>query len=321
MRQAIDRLAKTPHVVSVTSPYETPGQISQDGKTAFATGTLDVPSDDMPKDAVTALLDDVRTDSGPVELQLGGAAVDIAETPGGGPSEAVGVLAAIVILLVAFGSVLAMGLPIVTALLGIGTGLALIMLIGHLLPAPSFSPIVAALIGLGVGIDYALFIVTRYREELHAGSDPEESVVTAVTTAGRAVLFAGTTVVIALMGLFVMQQKLLNGVAVAAGVAVLMTMFAAVTLLPALLGFAGRSIDRLRVPVSAAPAARSPNAGRGSCRRTPSSPGSAPPPSSRRAPAGTAPPPSSSPSRRPARRTRRRRSWSTSCATTSSPRS
>ncbi|WP_433230938.1 MMPL family transporter [Actinomadura formosensis] len=248
VEQAIDRLAKTRHVASVSSPYERPGQISRDGKTAFAVGDLDVPSDDMPRSAVTALLDDVRTGAGPVRLELGGSAVDTAETPGGGPSEAIGVLAAIVILLVAFGSVLAMGLPIVTALFGIGSGLALIMLIGHLLPAPAFSPIIAALIGLGVGIDYALFIVTRHREELHAGNDPEDATVTAVSTAGRAVLFAGSTVVIALMGLFIMQQKLLNGVAVAAGVAVLMTMLGAVTLLPALLGFAGHAIDRFRVP-------------------------------------------------------------------------
>ncbi|MES9543744.1 MMPL family transporter [Actinomadura sp. NPDC000600] len=248
VEQAIDRLGRTPHVASVSSPYEAPGQISRDGRTAFATGGLDISSDDMPRDDVIALLDDVRTDSGPVRIQLGGSAVDAAETPGGGPSEGIGVLAAVVILLIAFGSVLAMGLPIVTALFGIGTGLALIMLLGHLLPAPAFSPIVAALIGLGVGIDYALFIVTRHREEMHAGAGPEEAAVTAVTTAGRAVLFAGTTVVIALMGLFVMQQKLLNGVAVAAGVAVLMTMLASVTLLPALLGFAGHAIDRLRVP-------------------------------------------------------------------------
>ncbi|GAA4229094.1 MMPL family transporter [Actinomadura meridiana] len=248
VERAVARLADTPHVASVSSPYQTPGQISQDGKTAFATGSLDVTSDEMSKSDVNALLDDVRSDNGPVEIQLGGAAVDVAETPGGGPSEGIGVLAAIVILLVAFGSVLAMGLPILTALFGIGSGLSLIMLLGHPLPAPSFSPIVAALIGLGVGIDYALFIVTRYREETHAGNDPEEATVTAVATAGRAVLFAGTTVVIALMGLFVMQQSLLNAVAVAAGVTVLMTMLAAVTLLPAMLGFTGRSIDRLRVP-------------------------------------------------------------------------
>ncbi|MFC9977251.1 MMPL family transporter [Spirillospora sp. NPDC127200] len=248
VRKAMDRLAKTPHVSSVTSPYEGFGQISKDGRTAFATANLDVPSDDMPKAETAKLLDELRKSEGPVRMELGGAAVTAAETPGGGPSEGVGVMAAVVILLVAFGSVLAMGLPILTALLAIGCGLSLIMLLGHLLPAPSFSPIVAALIGLGVGIDYALFIVTRYRESLSAGQDPESAVVTAITTAGRAVLFAGTTVVIALLGLLVMQQSLLNGVAVAAGVTVLMTMVAAVTLLPALLGFTGRAIDRLRVP-------------------------------------------------------------------------
>ncbi|MEU5878341.1 MMPL family transporter [Spirillospora sp. NPDC047279] len=246
--RAVARLGQTPHVASVSSPYQGQGQISGDGKTAFATANLDVPSDDMPVAEVAELLDDVRQSSGDPRLELSGAAVEAAETPGGGPTEGVGLLAAIVILLVAFGSVLAMGLPIVTALFGIGTGLALISLIGHVLPAPSFSPIVAALIGLGVGIDYALFIVTRYREALAEGGDPEEATVTAIATAGRAVLFAGTTVVIALMGLFVMQQELLNGVAVAAGVTVLMTMVTAVTLLPALLGFTGRGIDRLRVP-------------------------------------------------------------------------
>jgi len=248
VQKAVDRLAGTPHVSSVSSPYRGQGQISPNGRIAFATANLDVTSDDMPKAEVTKLLHDVRSSDGPVRLELGGAAIDQAETPGGGPSEGVGVLAAMVILLVAFGSVLAMGLPIASALLGIGAGLALTMLLGHVLPAPAFSPIVAALIGLGVGIDYALFIVTRYRESLAEGNDPEEATVAAIATAGRAVLFAGTTVVIALMGLFVMRQKLLNGVAVAAGVTVLMTMLTAVTLLPALLGFTGRGIDRLRVP-------------------------------------------------------------------------
>ncbi|WP_067461669.1 MMPL family transporter [Actinomadura macra] len=248
VRQAIERIGRTPHVSSVTSPYDTPGQISADGRTAFATAALDVTAEDMPVAEVKKLLEDVRSSDGPVRLEMGGAAVDTAETPGGGFAEGIGVLAAVIILLVAFGSLLAMGLPILTALLGIGSGLGLVALLGHVLPAPSFSPVVAALIGLGVGIDYALFIVTRYREELHAGNDPEESTVIALTTAGRAVLFAGTTVVIALMGLFVMQQKLLNGVAVAAGLAVLMTMLGAVTLLPALLGFTGHAIDRFRVP-------------------------------------------------------------------------
>ena len=119
-------------------------------------------------------------------------------------------------LLIAFGSLLAMGLPIATALMGIGSGLALIALLGHVFPAPSFSPIVAALIGLGVGIDYALFIVTRFRSELHAGAQAQDAVVTAMRTAGRAVLTAGTTVVIGMLGLLVLRQPLLNGVSVAA---------------------------------------------------------------------------------------------------------
>ncbi|WP_034483489.1 MMPL family transporter [Actinomadura oligospora] len=245
---ALQRLARTPHVTGVLSPYQGPGRISSDGRIAFATAQLNLTANDMPAAEVTKLISDVRGTRDGVRLELGGSSIAAAETPGGGPSEGIGVLAAVVILLIAFGSVLAMGLPIVTALFGIGTALALIGLIGHLLPAPSFSPIVAALIGLGVGIDYALFIVTRYREALHDGEDPEAATVTALSTAGRAVLFAGSTVVVAMLGLFVMGDKLLAGVAVAASTTVLMTMFTAVTLLPALLGFTGRHIDRLRVP-------------------------------------------------------------------------
>ena len=249
VERLIAELERTPHVTGVSSPYRAPGQISADRRTAFAPAQLDVTSDDMPKDPVAKLISAVRDASGDgVTLALGGPAVSAAETPGGGSSEGIGLLAAVVVLLIGFGSVLAMGLPIVTALFGIGTGLAGIGLLGHLLPAPSFGPIVAGLIGLGVGVDYALFIVTRYREALGEGADPEDATATAIATAGRAVLFAGTTVVLALLGLFVMRQRLLNGVAVAAGLTVLMTMITAVTLLPALLGFTGRNIDRLRVP-------------------------------------------------------------------------
>lgn len=249
VERMISTLERTPHVTGVRSPYQAPGQISPDRRTAFAPAQLDVTAGEMPKEPVTELISAAHDASGNgVTLALGGTAVNAAETPGGGSSEGIGLLAAIVVLLIGFGSVLAMGLPIVTALFGIGTGLAGIALLGHLLPTPSFGPIVAGLIGLGVGVDYALFIVTRYREALAGGADPEEATATALATAGRAVLFAGTTVVIALLGLFVMRQRLFNGVAVAAGGTVLMTMITAVTLLPALLGFTGRNIDRLRVP-------------------------------------------------------------------------
>jgi RND superfamily putative drug exporter len=145
------------------------------------------------------------------------------------------------VLLIAFGSLLAMGLPVATALFGIGGGLSLIALLGHIFPAPSFSPIVAALIGLGVGVDYALFILTRFRTELRGGREPQEAAVTAMRTAGVSVLTAGTTVVIGMLGLLVLRQSLLNGVAVAAAATVAMTVLGALTLLPALLAlFSGQ---------------------------------------------------------------------------------
>jgi uncharacterized membrane protein YdfJ with MMPL/SSD domain len=224
-------------------------RMSADGRTAFATIRLDVKADDMPVAETKRIIDDVRAAGTPeLEAAIGGSAVDKAETPAGGSSEGIGLLAAAIVLLVAFGSLLAMALPIVTAVFGIGTGLAGAMLLNHLLPAPSFAPILAAMIGLGVGVDYALFIVTRYRDELHAGQTPEQATVSATASAGRAVLFAGTTVVIGLLGLMLMDLDFIRGVAIGAALTVLCTMVAAVTLLPALLGFSGRGIDRLRVP-------------------------------------------------------------------------
>ncbi|MFB9838541.1 MMPL family transporter, partial [Actinoallomurus acaciae] len=247
--RVIGELSHGPHVTSVSSPYRVPAQVSPDGLTAFAPIQLDRISAEMPADGVKKMIAQARDASGDgLTLALGGDAVVDVETPGGGPTEGIGLLAAVIVLLIAFGSLLAMGLPIVTAVFGIGTGLAGISLLGHVLPAPSFSPIVAGLIGLGVGVDYALFIVTRYREALDGGDDPEAATATAVATAGRSVVFAGTTVVVALLGLLVMRQRLLSAVAVAASLTVLMSMIAAVTLLPALLGFAGRRIDRFRVP-------------------------------------------------------------------------
>lgn len=151
-------------------------------------------------------------------------------------------------LLLAFGSVLAMGLPIVTALFGIAVGLSGLALMQNVLPAPGFAPILATMIGLGVGIDYALIIVTRYRESLSSGHAPQDAVVVAIAIAGRSVLFAGGTVVIALAGLLLLGLDFMRGVGVGAGFTVAMTMAAAVTLLPALLGFAGHRIDWLTVP-------------------------------------------------------------------------
>ncbi|MGD0391985.1 MAG: MMPL family transporter [Acidimicrobiales bacterium] len=165
-----------------------------------------------------------------------------------GPSEGAGIVAAMLIMLIAFGSVVAMGLPILTALFGIAVGFALEDLLSHLLNVPVFAPELLAMIALGVGIDYALFIVTRYRQGLFESRTPRQAAVTSLATSGRAVLFAGTTVVISLLGLFLLQLPFLQGLAVGTIAAVLLVMAAALTLLPALLGFAGRSIDRLHVP-------------------------------------------------------------------------
>jgi uncharacterized membrane protein YdfJ with MMPL/SSD domain len=238
--QALPPFRTAPHVTGVSSPH-----IAADGHIAYATVQFDVQGSDIPGSEATALMHDASVASGHgVTFSLGGDVVDLAETPYGGPSNGIGVGAAAIVLLIAFGSLLAMGLPIATALLGIGSGLSLIALLGHIFPAPSFSPIVAALIGLGVGVDYALFIVTRFRSELQAGASAEQAVVTAMRTAGQAVLTAGTTVVIGMLGLLVLRQQLLNGVAIAAAATVAMTVAAALTLLPALLGFTGTRLAR-----------------------------------------------------------------------------
>jgi len=261
-----------PHVTVVAGPYTTPGHLSPDGHIGYATIQFDVPGSSISSSEATALMHDAAAASGNgVTFSLGGDVVDLAETPYGGADNGIGVAAAAIVLLIAFGSLLAMGLPIATALMGIGSGLALIALLGHVFPAPSFSPIVAAMIGLGVGVDYALFVVTRFRQELrgvpghgvrgapgdtecppgpalrserHEGAEPGDAVVTAMRTAGRAVLTAGTTVVIGMLGLLVLRQALLNGVAIAAAATVAMTVLASLTLLPALLGFTGRRLAR-----------------------------------------------------------------------------
>ncbi len=232
----------------IVSPYATESayQIAKGGKVAYAELNLsDRRQEQYLADGrmVKALAKDVKLEG--LRLELGG---DIfAESPQFS-SEAIGLFAAIVILLIAFGSLLAMGLPIVTALFGIGTGFALIGLVTRVLAVPDFTSQVAAMIGIGVGIDYALIIVTRYRQGLHDGLEPRDAVILSVDTSGRAVVFAGLTVVISLLGMFMMNLDFIRSVAVGASLAVLMTMLAATTLLPAFLGFVGRNIDRLRLP-------------------------------------------------------------------------
>ncbi|MFP5488673.1 MAG: MMPL family transporter, partial [Acidimicrobiia bacterium] len=179
-----------------------------------------------------------------VQVELGG---DVFFEEAEFSSEGLGMVAAVVILLVAFGSVLAMGLPIVTALFGIGIGSAIVLLAARFMDVPDFAPATVAMVTIGVGIDYALFLVTRYREELERGLDVEPAIVRAVDTAGRAVLFAGTTVVVALLGLLAIGLASTRSLAVAVSAGVLVAVLASLTLLPALLGYVGRRIDRLSI--------------------------------------------------------------------------
>jgi RND superfamily putative drug exporter len=233
----------------VVSPYTPQGQrqISErDPRIAYAQINLGDRNSKQYQDAgqtARNLVDQVHVPG--LRVELGG---DTFAEPADSGSEGIGFVAAMVILLLAFGSVLAMGLPLLTALFGIGTGVSLVGLTVNLVDMPSFSTQAVAMIGIGVGIDYALFIVTRYREALHSGMSPERATVRAIDTAGRAALFAGTTVIIAVMGLFTVGLDMIRGLAVGISLGVLMTMLASVTLLPALLGFVGQRIDRFGLP-------------------------------------------------------------------------
>jgi RND superfamily putative drug exporter len=180
-----------------------------------------------------------------LQVELSG---EFGEPPSLGYAEGVGILAAIVILLITFGSVLAMGLPLLNAMFGLGVGLAGVALASHATSVPEFGPELAVMIGLGVGIDYALFIITRYRHGLHHGLDPHAAVVKAVATSGKAVFFAGCTVLISLAGMYLIGISFISGLATAALIAVALTIATSLTLLPAVLGFVGGNIDKLHVP-------------------------------------------------------------------------
>ena len=249
--KVVDSVRTLPYVQGVTSPFSPEGahQIAPKGDIAYAvvqftTDTPDIPTGDIKKVISTA---QSYATTG-FQVELGGNPISAAATAAPGPSEGIGITAALIIMLLAFGSVVAMGLPVLTALAGLGIGIAVLELITHVLTVPNFSPEMAAMIGLGVGIDYALFIVTRYRQGIFEGRTPRDAVMTAHMTAGRSVAFAGTTVVISLFGLYLIGQPYMIGLATGCIAAVLMVLIAALTLLPAMLGFAGNVIDKLHVP-------------------------------------------------------------------------
>jgi putative drug exporter of the RND superfamily len=245
MSSVLKQIATMPEVTAVVSPYGPHGavQISRDGRTAYATVDFAKQANNLAKADITRVIDAAEAARAPgLNVQLGGQAIEQTQQTSLGVSSTVGVLAAAVVLFIAFGSLLAMLLPLVTAIAGVGGGLMAIAPLTHAINVVDFAPILGALIGLGVGIDYALFIVTRHRRGLQSGLSPEQATVKAIDTSGRAVLFAGSTVCIALLGILVLGVSFLNGLAIASALTVVFTVLAAVTLLPALLGVFGMRV-------------------------------------------------------------------------------
>jgi len=251
MTAAFAEIEEFPHVSEVASPYVKggAGAVSDDGEIAYATIQFDAAGNELDKEKTREIIAIAQKPAGDgLQVELGGNLVAEAEQEEGDSSFGIGVLAAMIILLITLGSVVAMGLPIITALFALGVGIGLVTLSSHVFDMAAFAPILAAMIGLGVGVDYALFIFTRFRNGLDDGLEPRDAAIAAVDTAGRAVLFAGVTVIIALLGMFLLGLSFLYGVATAAALAVLFTMIAALTLLPALLTIAGHRVDKFRIP-------------------------------------------------------------------------
>ncbi len=251
VRSAIEpllgKVAKMPHVVSVVSPYGPDGavEVSRDKHTAFATVNYDKRANLLPDKTGQPVLNAINQIKVPgLTVAAGGQVIEQAEGFNIGPATAVGIAAAMIILLLTFGSLVAAGMPLITAGLGLVTGIALVGLATHITDMSSVAPELAIMIGLGVGIDYALFIVTRFRENYAHNGDVTAAVIGAMDTSGRAVLLAGATVVIALLGMFATGVNFMYGLAIASVLAVLMVLCASLTVLPALLSRWGHRVVR-----------------------------------------------------------------------------
>jgi putative drug exporter of the RND superfamily len=228
---------------------ETPIRLSRDGTIGATTLPLTVPGWDVPKEDGEKLIAAAEDNSGGgLDIELGGDPIYAAQ--GSTSPEGLGFLGAAIVLLIAFGSLIAAGLPLIIALVGLGISSGgLIVLLANVIDVPDWTTAVSGLIGIGVGIDYALLVLTRFRSALDDGKDRHDAVVEAVTTAGRSVIIAGSTVVIAMLGLFLTGLPYMYGVAIAASLAVLVVMFASISLLPSLLAYLGPRVDRLRLPL------------------------------------------------------------------------
>ncbi|HUE05836.1 MAG TPA: MMPL family transporter [Acidimicrobiales bacterium] len=244
----VDKINALPSVTHVTSPYDSSGNlvntanINADKTVGFLQVYFDKLPNKLPSNEAHNFVHTVTSTSDPnLTVSVTGLLAEQANNQSFS-SSGLGVLLALIVLLLVFGSVFAALLPIISALFALGTAIGIIGLLSHVIGMPEFSPELVLLIGLGVGVDYALFIVTRHRQGLVAGIDSETSIVNSVNTSGRAVLFAGIIVCIALLGMFALGVSFLYGLAVAAAIGVAFTMISALTLLPALLGFIGPKV-------------------------------------------------------------------------------
>jgi uncharacterized membrane protein YdfJ with MMPL/SSD domain len=254
-KQAIEasyeQVKKLPHVAAAVDPFSQRGaaQVSNDKQTAFIPVLLDVGGDELTQEIAESVLaaGDPARKAG-MEVAVGGSVGSELSEPATESSELVGLVAAMIILAFTFGTLVAMGLPILSAILGLATGLSLIVVLGHVVTVPSIAPTLATMIGLGVGIDYALFLVSRHRLNRAQGMQLNESIAMAVATSGSAIVFAGTTVVIALLTLLVAGIPLVTALGYSSAVAVVTAVLAAITLLPAVLSLVGRHIESGRLP-------------------------------------------------------------------------
>jgi putative drug exporter of the RND superfamily len=245
----VNDVKRLPHVTAVQSPYAARGAVSRDGQVAFATVLFDRQADQLQKADVTRVIDTAQSGATRgLQVELGGQAIQMADQAQQGASELIGIAVAIVVLLLVLGSLAAMAMPLLVAIAAIALAMALVLAASAVFNIADFAPTLAVMIALGVGIDYALLIISRFRSERAAGADLRGATVTAMDTAGRSVLFAGTTVVVALAGMVLLGISFLNGPALAAALAVLLTMVGSLTLLPALLGAFGH---RVKVPAIA----------------------------------------------------------------------
>ncbi|MBK5231536.1 MAG: MMPL family transporter [Thermoleophilia bacterium] len=251
VKSSISELSNDKLITSINSPFTqaTAGQISKDGTIAYASMVLrDAPGDLSDEDA-DHLVDKTHSSAPGIEVAVGGYLGDQVSSPSTESSEAVGLVMAMLVLALTFGTIVAMGLPILTAIFGLTVSTGLLTVFSNFATISTVAPTLATMIGLGVGIDYALFVVTRHRQAMHEGHEPQEAAARAAATAGGAVVFAGTTVILALLSLGLAGIPLVWTLGYSAAVAVAVAMLASVTLLPAILAMVGHGIDRLRIPL------------------------------------------------------------------------